>query len=113
MNHEQFIEKNLLNSAKSQHPAAVSITKEITDRTLALYREQGFECLDGLISCAISEIELKSSLIECLSKNGGTTASECSEAMGVSVKTARARLNASKLAVCNRQKRPFIYTLAH
>lgn len=110
MNHEQFIEKSLLDCYKGDHSLAIKATKEIACRTLSLYKTNDFSCLDGLIDEAMNEIKLKTGLIFCLS-NKGTTAKEYSEYADICIATARRRLNRSNLSVCNTEKRPYTFTL--
>ena len=111
MNHEQFIEKELRNCRVGEHPMSVDLTDEVVERTLSLYRENQFHNLDGLISKAMDEINLKSRQVNLLSRPGGMTSKEYADVSGICLATARVQLKKSMLANCNKDKRPYIWTL--
>lgn len=111
MNSEEFINKHLVGVIRSEHRVAISIAKNIIDKTVESYRESRFNDLRELVRGAEEKIRSATSMISELSESSGLTAQSFAESQGVSVATARKRLNESIFASKNCDKKPYIYAL--
>lgn len=108
MNHEQFIENQLKVFLQTDNSLACDLSQKIIEGVIEKYRQSSYEDLDHLIGEAQYFIGAYSAIA------GGVTVKEVAVAMNASVTTARKYLNTKLDHVhCNREKRPFIYSLVH
>ena len=104
-----LLKKHLLGKIQGCHKLSESIANKIISKTLKDYHEGAFFCFNDSIEAAGSEIRSASQMISML--DSGTTALGFAESLGISVVTARKRLNSSSFSSKNCDRKPYVYTL--
>lgn len=105
MNHETFIRNHLELHLIKGRSRARTLQRSIINETMIKFRQNDYCEIDELIERAIYTVKQYGFI------GRGTTARRFSEATDVSITTGRRTLNSLSRIRCNKNKKPFIFTV--